>query len=121
MLRGKRNGKKENRLSLVITYMRSLSDIGELVRKHVGISHNSVRMRKCFPAQPLVAFKRDRNLADVLVYGKLNRTLRSTDSQYGNITKVHVWCVTYLGKVYCTLIMLTVKRLIRGQNSTVHG
>ena len=74
---------------LVITYMKNLPDIGDIVRKHVGILHNSTGMRKCFPAPTLVAFKRDRNLADALVHGTLNRTLRFTESQYGNFATVY--------------------------------
>ena len=68
----------------IITYIKKLPDIGNIVRNHAGILHNTTRMRKRFPAPPLEAFKRERNLADVLVHGKLKRTLRSTESQSGN-------------------------------------
>lgn len=42
------------------------------------ILYNSERLQKVFGRPPLVAYRRDRNLADILVHGKLNRIMRSS-------------------------------------------
>ena len=64
------------RVPLVITYSRQLPDVHNIVRKHMPILYNSGRLMKAFEKPPLVAYRRDRNLSDILVHGKLNKLMK---------------------------------------------
>ena len=71
---------KEERVPLVLTFSRHLPDIHKIVRKHLPVLHRSDRMAKAFQKPPIVAYRRDKNLADTLVHGKTNKALKQTDS-----------------------------------------
>jgi hypothetical protein len=62
-----------DRVPLVVTYSKVLPDIHNIVRKNMRILYQSERMCKIFEKPPLIAYRRDRNLADILVHGKLNK------------------------------------------------
>ena len=64
--------KENNRVPLVITYSNALPNIHSILRKHIKILHQSERLKKIFPDPPIVAFKRDKNLKDILVHKKHN-------------------------------------------------
>ena len=64
------------RVPLVLTYTRQLPGVHDITRKHLPTLHKSARLTEVFQEPPLVAFRRDRNMADVLVHGKLNRVMK---------------------------------------------
>ena len=45
--------------------------------------HNSERMQHIFEELTLVAFRRDRNLSDILVHGKHNKIFKNRDEDHG--------------------------------------
>ena len=69
--------KKDNshRVPLVLTFSKLLPDVGNILRKHQATLHQSERMREIFKEPPLLAFRRDRNLCDVLVHRKTDKIL----------------------------------------------
>ena len=73
--------KEENndRVPLVITYSKHLSDIQKISRDHLPLLHKSEEMQQIFDKPPLVAFKRDRNLTDILIHGKHNKIFKNKD------------------------------------------
>jgi hypothetical protein len=76
-----KKAEKTERVPLVLTYSNLLPDIRDIAKKHMKILHKSERMQQIFAEPPLVAFRRDRNLEDVLVHGKLNRVLKVTEAK----------------------------------------
>ena len=60
----------------MITFTKQLPDTHKIVRDRMDILKKSDRMRRVFADPPLVAYRRDRNLRDILVHGKLNRIMR---------------------------------------------
>ena len=71
--RNKKN--KSDRVPLVLTYSKLLPDIRNILRKHQATLHKSERMREVFDKPPLLAFRRDTNLCDVLVHRKTDKIL----------------------------------------------
>ena len=80
LLSVKSKEKKEDRVPLVLTFSRHLPDIHKIVRKHLPVLHRSDRMTEVFQKPPIVAYRRDKNLADTLVHGKTNKALKQKDS-----------------------------------------
>ena len=64
----------------MLTFSRHLPDIHKIVRKHLPVLHRSDRMTEVFQKTPIVAYRRDKNLADTLVHGKTNKALKQKDS-----------------------------------------
>ena len=78
-----RNDKRKDRskrVPLVLTYSNVLPDVHTIVRKHMGVLHQSERMRQAFDSPPMVAYRRDRNLCDTLVHGKTNKAVNGSKS-----------------------------------------
>jgi len=73
LLREKTNSEHNTRIPLVITFSRALPNIGRIIRRHLHTLHTSDRMKEVFSEPPLVAFRRDCNLQDILVHKKHNR------------------------------------------------
>ena len=71
--RNKKN--KSDRVPLVLTFSKLLPDIRNILRKHQATLHKSERMREVFDKPPLLAFRRDKNLCDVLVHRKTDKIL----------------------------------------------
>jgi hypothetical protein len=69
---------QQKRVPLVVTYSKLLPDIRAILNKHERTLHRSERMQKVFPESPLLAYRRDRNICDVLVHTKTNRALQAT-------------------------------------------
>ena len=65
--------KNKDRVPLVITYSKHLPDIQKISHDHLPLLHKSSEMQGIFDKPPLVVFKRDRNLTDILVHGKPNK------------------------------------------------
>ncbi|XP_071153747.1 uncharacterized protein [Mytilus edulis] len=64
--------KENNRVPLVITFSKALPNVHSILRKNLKILHQSERLKKIFPDPPIVAFKRDNNIKDILVHKKHN-------------------------------------------------
>ena len=71
--RNKKN--QSDRVPLVLTYSKLLPDVRTILRKHQATLHKSERMREVFDKPPLLAFRRDKNLCDVLVHRKTDKIL----------------------------------------------
>ena len=67
-------------MPLVMTFSSFLPDVRRILREKRAILHRSREMRKIFPRDPLVAYRRGRNLRDVLVHQK---TARSVSNKKG--------------------------------------
>ena len=70
LLENKTRNDKSDRVPLVLTYSKLLPDIRTILRKHQATLHKSERMREIFDKAPLLAFRRDKSLRDVLVHRK---------------------------------------------------
>ena len=67
------NTKKQNdRLPLVITYSKVLPNIHKILKKYMKILYNSEKMKRIFDEPPIVSYKRDTNIKDILVHRKHN-------------------------------------------------
>ena len=71
--------KQNNRVPLVLTYSNALPNIHDILRKNMGILHQSEKMKKIFNQTPIVSFKRDKNIMDILVHKKHNRMFYYTE------------------------------------------
>jgi len=65
--------KRSKRVPLVTTFSRGLPNISNIFRKHLPTLYASDRMKDAFPEPPLVAYRRDANLEDILVHKKHNK------------------------------------------------
>ncbi|XP_045208770.2 uncharacterized protein LOC123560670 [Mercenaria mercenaria] len=91
----KKTEPEEKRVPLVLTYSKMLPDIRNILRKHQKVLYNSERMRTVFQEPPLLAFRRDKNIRDVLVHGKTNRAFRSSP----DICSCHICLLIFKGEV----------------------
>ena len=66
-----------DRVPLVLTYNDLLPNIHEIVNKRMDILHHCDNMKKVFPDPPIIAYRRDRNLSDIIVHGKLNKVTKN--------------------------------------------
>ena len=64
--------KQNNRVPLVITYSKALPNIHDILRKNMKILNQSYKMKKVFNQPPIVSFRRDKNIKDILVHRKHN-------------------------------------------------
>ena len=99
--------KKENkRPPLVLTYSDKLPDIHTMVKQRMPILHNSERMKEIFPAPPLVAFRRDKNIKDILVHKKHNNMVYRSPNKSGPCEKKKcALCTDMSFKVYAIHII----------------
>ena len=90
---------KEQKTPLITTYHPSLPSISNIVRKHWGVMTNEdPRLRRIFPKPSVVAYKRGKNLRDLLVRAKISTKRKSNrkingHSRCGN-RKVLGFCCT---------------------------
>ena len=73
-----------NRVPLVTTYHPRLPRLSSIVNDNMTILHSSGRLRSAIPEPPLIAFRRPRNLGDILVRARLpstNSDLNVTDQE----------------------------------------
>ena len=66
-----RNQEREDRVPLVTTYHPALSSMMKVVQKLHPILKSTEEHRKVFPEPPFIAFRRCKNLKDILVRSKL--------------------------------------------------
>ena len=69
------NSQKEtDRVPLVLTYTDALPNIHSILNRHMKTLYKSEINEEIFRHPPLVAFRRDRNIKDILVHKKHNNT-----------------------------------------------
>ena len=62
--------KQNNRVLLVLTYSKALPDIHTIQRKNMKTLYKSERMKNVFKKIPIVSYKRNKNIKDILVHRK---------------------------------------------------
>ena len=58
---------------MTVTYSKALPNIHKITQENMKLLHKSKEMKKIFPNPPLIAYKRDKNLKDILVHHKHNK------------------------------------------------
>lgn len=66
------NKSKTDRVPLVLTYSKGLPHVRQIIKKHMTMLYKSDKMKKVFDKPPILAFRRDKNLKDILVHKKHN-------------------------------------------------
>ena len=56
-----------DRIPLVLTYSDALPNIHSILWKHMNTLHWSDELREIFPTPPLVAYRRDKNLQEIII------------------------------------------------------
>ena len=77
--------KASEREPLVVTYHPSLPSLSKIVRKHHRVMiKSSSKLKRCFKAPSLIAYRRSPNLRDILIQAKLpkRKTSRKTGGFY---------------------------------------
>ena len=74
----RQNQDKSARIPLVVTYHPILPTFQSITKRHLTILHASERLKEAFPLPPLIAFRRPRNLRDLLVRATLASTLHES-------------------------------------------
>ena len=97
-LRVKEHQEKTSRTPLVVTYHPLLPSFASITRRHLHILHITERLRTAFPSPPLIAFRRPKNLKDLLVRAQLTSARRETP---GNFRCGSVRCKT------CPILLTT--------------
>ena len=64
---------KSERVPLLLTYSKCLTDMSKILCRHMSILHKSERMQELFREEPMAAYRRDSNLSDM--HGKLRRDM----------------------------------------------
>ena len=69
---------KTDRTPFVISFYPALSKILSIVKKHINILQTSANCKQDFPHRPVIAYKRNASLRDLLVHSTLKQALQST-------------------------------------------
>ena len=77
LLEPKPKSAKQSRVPLVMTFSKLLPDARNILRKHSKVLYRSDRMKEVFNELPILAYRRDKNLCDVLVHSKTARLVGS--------------------------------------------
>ena len=64
---------------MVLTFSRMLPDVKRILKRHERVLHRSKRMTEIFKAPPILAYRRDKNLSDILVHTKTNAALKTNE------------------------------------------
>ena len=73
----------------VITYNPALPNLAHIIHKHSNVLYSSDRCRNAFKNLPLVAYRRCKNISDILVRAQLTN---STDTSNSRPTPGSFWC-----------------------------
>ena len=68
------------RVPLVATYHPALTRLAHITRKYLPTLHTSEKLKKAIPDPPIIAFRRPRNLLDLLVRTSLHTPTPPTDA-----------------------------------------
>lgn len=63
---------KTDRVPPVLTYSKGLPHVREIIKKKMTVLHKSEKMKIGFVKPPILAFRRDKNLKDILFHKKHN-------------------------------------------------
>ena len=77
LLSKKPESSKTDRVPMAITYSQYLPDMARLLKSKRHLLHRSERLRQVFPRDPMVAYKRGKNLRDMLVHSKTRGAVSS--------------------------------------------
>ena len=75
ILKNKKSRDTKQRVPLTITYSRYLPNITAILNNKRHLLHSSEKLAKIFPSDPMVAYKRGKNLKDMLVHNKTRRII----------------------------------------------
>ena len=64
--------KNSDRIPLVLTYSDALPNIHSILWKHMNTLHRSDELKEIFPTPPLVAYRRDKILQEIIIHKKHN-------------------------------------------------
>ena len=65
----------------VITYNPALPNLAHIIHKHSNLFHSSDRCRNIFKNLPLVAYRRRKNISDILVRAQLTNSTNTSNSR----------------------------------------
>ena len=68
-------------IPFVITYNPALPNIARIIHQHSNVLYSSDRCRNVFKNLPLVAYRRCKNISDILVRAQLTETPESSNSR----------------------------------------
>ena len=89
----RRRQNKTDRVPLVLTYSSFLPDVRKILQQKRKILHGSDNLKKLFPQNSLLAYRRGRNLRDDLVHRKTRRVLHGSDRGREDCGKKCVICM----------------------------
>ena len=72
---------RQRRVPLVTTYHRALANLNKIIKKHFSILHTSESLKQAIPNPPFIAFKRSKNLRDLLIHSSI--TTPASTSTHG--------------------------------------
>ena len=87
LMKRKTAKKTDSRVPMVITFSKFLPDIKQILQKNRKILNRSERLKKLFPQDPMMAFKRGSNIKDKLVHTKTKRLMKDGDENGGTCGK----------------------------------
>ena len=93
VLRGVPLKRKNDRVPMALTYSRFLPNIPALLKRNRHLLHRSERMRSIFTTDSMVAYKRGRNLKDMLVHRKTKVALASKGQSVRRVESCGKGCV----------------------------
>ena len=73
LLKYRRNEKDSDRIPLVLTFSNALPSVRDILKKRQKTLYKSDRMKEIFPDIPILAFRQDTNLQDILIHKKHNK------------------------------------------------
>ena len=68
---------KQSRVPLVMTFSKLLPVARNILQKHSNIQYRSDRIKEVFDELPILAYRRNKNICDVLVHSKMARLVGS--------------------------------------------
>ena len=75
-------GRAEKRIPLVVTYHPSMNFLARTTRQHQITLRSSERLIAIFNLQPIIAFRRPKNVKDLLVHASLTSRLNETPGNF---------------------------------------
>lgn len=81
LLNGRRVEKNTKAVPMAITFSQYLPNIKAILKNKRHLLQRSNRLSNVFPSDPMVAYKRAKNLKDMLVHSKTRRTTSKRDRQ----------------------------------------
>ena len=64
----------KSRIPFVVTYHPDLKNLSSIIRKNWNLIENDPTLKKLFPTPPVMAYRRPKNIKDILVRATVNKT-----------------------------------------------